>query len=202
MGIRIISSSNSIPQVLSELKKLKKYNIEVGIFGSDDSFYAMIANVHEFGITIYPKNVKYLTVPVSPKAKGKRAADFPNIFRPKGKKVLAIPKGDNGYEVLFALKDSVKIPERSFLRSTFDEQNDKWFTFLKKQVANVLNGRIGAKTLCERLGAKMVADIQEKLTDLDDPPNVSATTATKGSTNPLLDTGGLRMRVTYKVVRS
>ncbi|KOY81571.1 hypothetical protein I6G82_08365 [Lysinibacillus macroides] len=153
MSVRIISSSNSIPQLINELKKLKKYEIHVGIFGSDDAEYAMIASVHEFGITIQKE------------------------------------------------KGSIVIPERSFLRSTFDEKQNEWFKFVEKQMAHVLNRRIGAKTLCERLGAKMVADVQEKLTDLDTPPNAPATIAKKGSSNPLIDSGGLRQRITYKVVK-
>ncbi|QDQ03517.1 hypothetical protein FOH38_23440 [Lysinibacillus fusiformis] len=148
-----ISGTNRIPQIIQSLRELGRYEIEVGVFGSDDSFYAMIAGVHEFGITIRKE------------------------------------------------RGSIVIPERSFLRSTFDEKSDKWVKFMKKQLEHVLQGRMDAKTLCERLGAKMVGDIQVKLTELNDPSNASSTIAQKGSSNPLIDSGGLRMRITYKVVR-
>jgi hypothetical protein len=98
-------------------------------------------------------------------------------------------------------RGSIVIPERSFLRTTFDDKNNEWFKFLKKQLDHVINGRINAQVLCDRLGAKMVGDIQEKLTDINSPPNAPATIAKKGSSNPLIDTGGLRQRITYKVVR-
>lgn len=153
MGVRIISRNNNIPRVIQSLKDLKKYDIEVGIFGSSDAEYVMIAGVQEFGITIRKE------------------------------------------------RGSIVIPERSFLRSTFDDKNNEWFTFLKKQLEHVINGRINSQILCERLGAKMVGDIQEKLTDINSPPNAPATIAKKGSSNPLIDTGGLRQRITYKVVR-
>ncbi len=152
MGVRI-RGSNNIPIIIQSLSELGKYDVEVGIFGSDDSFYAMIAGVHEFGITIRKE------------------------------------------------KGSIVIPERSFLRSTFDDKNKEWFKFMKKQLEHVLQGRMDARTLCERLGAKMVGDIQEKLTDLNSPPNAPSTIAQKGSSNPLIDSGGLRQRITYKVVR-
>ncbi|MEA0552956.1 hypothetical protein U1P98_04430 [Lysinibacillus irui] len=152
MGVRI-SSNNNIPRVIQSLKDLKKYEIEVGVFGSNGAEYVMIAGVQEFGITI---------------------------------------RNERG---------SIVIPERSFLRTTFDDKNNEWFTFLKKQIEHVINGRINAQILCERLGAKMVGDIQEKLTDINSPPNAPATIAKKGSSNPLIDTGGLRQRITYKVVR-
>lgn len=153
MGDVRISGINRIPQIIQSLRELGRYEIEVGIFGNDDSEYVMIARVHEFGITIR--------------------------------------KGEG----------SIVIPERSFLRSTFDEKQDEWVKFVKKQMEHLLNLRINARTLCERLGAKMVADIQEKITNLDTPPNAPATIAQKGSSNPLIDSGGLRMRITYKVVQ-
>ena len=153
MGVRIIRRNNNIPRVIQSLKDLKKYDIEVGIFGSSGTEYVMIAGVQEFGITIRKE------------------------------------------------RGSIVIPERSFLRSTFDDKNNEWFKFMRKQMEHVINGRINAQMLCERLGAKMVGDIQEKLTDINSPPNAPATIAKKGSSNPLIDTGGLRQRITCKVVR-
>lgn len=98
-------------------------------------------------------------------------------------------------------KGSINIPERSFLRTTFDEKNEEWVSFFKSQLKQVLALKMDVQTLYKRLGTKMVADIQERITDLDAPPNAPSTIAQKGSSNPLIDTGGLRMRVTYKVVR-
>lgn len=151
MGVTIRNVSQ-IEQMKRSLRELGSLGIEVGIFGSDDSHYVMIAGVHEFGMTIRQK------------------------------------------------KGSIVIPERSFIRSTFDEQNKKWFDFVKKRIPSLLDGRISARQLCELLGTRMVADIQKKIKDIDDPPNAPSTIAQKGSSSPLIDTGGLRMRVTYKVV--
>lgn len=151
MGVRI-RSTNRIPQITLSLRELGGLGVEVGIFGSDDSFYAMIAGVHEFGMTIRQE------------------------------------------------KGNIVIPERSFLRSTFDEQNAKWFNFVKKRIPALLEGQMNARQICELLGTRMVADIQKKITTLDTPLNADSTIKAKGSSNPLIDTGGLRMRVTYKVV--
>lgn len=92
------------------------------------------------------------------------------------------------------------IPERSFIRSTFDEKNGDWTKFIKSRIPKVLEGTLPARQLHELVGAKIVSDIQKKIKDIQDPPNAPATIAQKGSSNPLIDTGGLRMRVTYKVV--
>lgn len=98
-------------------------------------------------------------------------------------------------------KGSITIPERSFLRTTFDEKNEEWVSFFSSQLKQVLALKMDVQTLYKRLGTKMVADIQERITDLDAPPNAPSTIAQKGSSNPLVDTGGLRMRITYKVVQ-
>ncbi|WP_225216042.1 phage virion morphogenesis protein [Psychrobacillus faecigallinarum] len=153
-GINIrVTDRNNIPQLIKNLRDLKRFTVEVGVFGDDDSFYAMIANIHEFGVTIQ-------------KASG-----------------------------------SIIIPERSFLRTTFDEKQNEWAQFAKRQLKNVLDFKIDARTLYERLGARMVGDIQEKITDIEAPPNVSSTIRKKGSSNPLIDSGDLRRRITYKVVQ-
>jgi bifunctional DNA-binding transcriptional regulator/antitoxin component of YhaV-PrlF toxin-antitoxin module len=147
---------NNIPKLRRTLKELESYVVEVGVFSSDDNqepSYVMIANVHEFGVTIQKE------------------------------------------------KGSITIPERSFMRSTFDMKSGDWLEFVKRQLKLVINFKIEPKILWERLGALMVADIQEAITDLDTPPNAPATIAKKGSSNPLIDTGGLRGRITYRVVK-
>lgn len=181
-----------------ELAELDRYSIEIGIFGSDDSFYAMIANVHEFGMTIKAKN-QFLTIPTK-EAGDRKAADIPGLFRPRGKNVLAVKDGDS-IKVMFILKESVNIPERSFVRSTFDEKNDEWMDFLERLIEKLCNLEIDAQTVFNRLGGKIVGDIQEKIRDIRTPPNAPLTVENKGSDNPLIVDGSLRRRVTWKLVR-
>lgn len=94
----------------------------------------------------------------------------------------------------------IVIPERSFIRSTFDEKQDEWLRFVKKRIPKLLNGQLTAEKLVSLLGEKIVRDIKEKIKAIDDPPNAPSTIAAKGSSSPLIQTGGLRKRVTYKVV--
>ncbi len=199
--MQIFDDNENLIRLQRELDELDQYAIEIGIFGSDDSFYAMLAAVHEFGMQIRAKK-KYLAIPT--KAAGlKRPADFGNeLFKPKGKNVLAVAKGNGGIEVMFILKESVNIPERSFIRSTFDEKNDYWMDFLERQIERVCELEISAREVFERLGAIIVGDIQKKMNDLRSPKNASLTIANKGSSNPLIDTGELKRRVTWKVVRN
>jgi hypothetical protein len=194
----VLNEDEGMNRLYHELAELDRYSIEIGIFGSDDSFYAMIANVHEFGMKIHAKN-KYLTIPTK-EAGDRKAADIPGLFRPKGKNVLAIKDGD-GIKVMFILKESVNIPERSFIRSTFDEKNEEWMDLLERQIEKVCNLEIDAKTVFNRLGAKIVGDIQEKMRDIRTPPNAPLTIENKGSDNPLIVDGSLRRHVTWKLVR-
>ncbi|RID87058.1 hypothetical protein D1953_07000 [Peribacillus asahii] len=183
-----------------EINELNRYAVEIGVFGSDDSFYQMIATVHEFGMQIKAKN-KYLAIPTK-EAGEKRPKDFGDkLFKPKGKNILALANRDGTLTTMFILKESVNIPERSFIRSTFDENERDWAEFIENQIEKVLSLEITARQLFERLGALIVGDIQKKMTDLRTPANASLTVANKGSSNPLIDTGELRRHVTWKVVR-
>lgn len=196
--VEVNNDDTGLQRLYHELAELDRYSIEIGIFGSDDSFFAMIANVHEFGMTIKAKN-KYLTIPTK-EAGDRKAADIPGLFRPKGRNVLAVQDG-HALKVMFYLKESVNIPERSFVRSTFDENNDEWMAFLEKRIEKVCNLEMDARTVFNQLGAKIVGDIQEKIRDIRNPSNAPITVENKGSDNPLIDTGALRMHVTWKLVR-
>lgn len=98
-------------------------------------------------------------------------------------------------------KSEIVIPERSFMRSTFDAKNADWANFVKRRIPKLLFGQLDAYRLCDLLGERMVADIRIALTDLRSPPNAPSTIAQKGSDNPLIDTGGLRRRITHRVVK-
>ncbi|MGC4378258.1 hypothetical protein WD019_15220 [Fictibacillus sp. Mic-4] len=194
-----IKDTNNMDQLTRNLERLNKKRIKVGVFGSDDSEIVMIARVHEFGTTIKPKNGQFLTVPVSPKAKGKRASDFPDLFRPAGTNVLAIPKGKNDFEVLFVLLKSVTIPERSFLRSGYDENIDYISKKIESMIDDVISGGIDPDVFANMIGMEFAGLIQKKLRSISEPPNSAATQAVKGSSNPLMDTGHLVGSIRHQV---
>lgn len=193
---------SGMDHIQRELDRLNDYAIEVGFFGGteEENFYAMIANVHEYGMTIHAKK-KYLTIPTK-HAQGRKASEIEGLFRPPGTDILAVANNDGTLTVMFILKESVKIPERSFLRSTFDGNETKWVDFFEKQVDKMIDGEITAKLAFERLGAKIVADIQKKMTDIKSPKNAKITEENKNSDNPLVNTRELIRRVTWRVVSS
>lgn len=96
---------------------------------------------------------------------------------------------------------SIVIPERSFMRSTFDEKEKDWAKFMEARLKKVLTMQMTVEQMYDQIGAKAAAEIQKTIRTLSDPPNAESTIEKKGSSNPLIDTGDMRRRVTWKVVR-
>ncbi len=91
------------------------------------------------------------------------------------------------------------IPERSFIRSTIDENRRSLLRLNKKLFSKISTGKMTAKEALEILGEKIQLLIKKKITDLRTPPNRPSTIARKKSSNPLIDTGHMRQSVTHKV---
>jgi len=87
-----------------------------------------------------------------------------------------------------------KIPQRSFIRSTFDEQNKNWY----KAAADInITGNILADL--KKIGVQATNDITKKIDTTYYPPNSPFTIAKKGSSKPLIDTGQMRASVKYVI---
>lgn len=96
--------------------------------------------------------------------------------------------------------ETINIPERSFLRTGFDENVNKIQQQAELLLDGVLDLKIDAKAFYEALGAVCVSMFQDYLTEISSPPLSSVTIERKGSSNPLIDTGRLRQAITYRVV--
>ncbi|MDZ5758057.1 hypothetical protein RAK27_05240 [Carnobacterium maltaromaticum] len=196
--MKVTDDFSGMDHIRQELDKLNSQSLQIGIFGEDDSFMAMIAGVNEFGAKIRPKK-QYLTIPTK-EANGRSARDIQGLFKPKGKKILATSDGNKGLKVMFYLVKEVNIPERSFLRSTFDEKEGEWQEFFTNQIDSLISGSATANSIYSQLGARIASDIQKKIKETSRPSNAAATVANKGTNNPLINTGRLRQSVTWKVV--
>ena len=85
-----------------------------------------------------------------------------------------------------------QVPERSFIRSTFDEKRFKIYNIIDKKYSLVLKGKSTVKRQLALLGEYMEGAIKRKITNLRSPPNSQVTIKIKGSANPLIDTGRMR----------
>lgn len=91
------------------------------------------------------------------------------------------------------------IPERSYLRAGFDENQDKIQEEFEYLLGQVLDLKLSGKAALELIGASVTTKIQKYLVDLKIPPLKPATIKAKGSSNPLVDTGQLMNSITWKI---
>ncbi|MCK4521418.1 MAG: hypothetical protein KAU20_02505 [Nanoarchaeota archaeon] len=89
------------------------------------------------------------------------------------------------------------VPERSFLRSTTDEQRVKIARLQDKALDKMYLGEINAKTAIGLLGEFMTTKVKQKIVALKFPPLAAITKKRKGSTNPLIDTGQMLQSIQH-----
>jgi hypothetical protein len=90
-----------------------------------------------------------------------------------------------------------KIPERSFMRSTFDETKGTVADLVGKEYDKILKGSSTVLVSLGRLGAYMKGAIQKKIQRGPFVANRPFTIERKGSSRPLIDTGQLRQSIQH-----
>jgi hypothetical protein len=98
----------------------------------------------------------------------------------------------------FGTRDG-RIPERSFIRSTMDQNRFTLFQQAERFLAQITAGSMDPKQALGLLGEFIRGQIVSKITTLQDPPNAPSTIARKGSANPLIDEGRLRQAIAWEV---
>jgi HK97 gp10 family phage protein len=94
-----------------------------------------------------------------------------------------------------------KIPERSFMRSAFDEHINDLSAELDRRYAQV---QAGTKTVYQALGLAGLMhqdQIKNKIDTNVPPPNSPVTVAQKGSSHTLIDTGAMKNSIHYIIRR-
>lgn len=96
------------------------------------------------------------------------------------------------------------IPERSFIRSTSDQQGYKWQQSMDKIVDNVISGADGVNIENDlyEIGQSVRRDIIEKIDSNITPENAASTKKQKlkrGKTKTLIDSGALRQSIEARV---
>lgn len=104
------------------------------------------------------------------------------------------------YHGLHLSKDTkvIRIPERSFLRTGYDENVDDVTKRAGMLIAQVLDGSISDDELLNEVGRTLSTKIKEYAVDLSSPPNSSYTVEQKGSSNPLVDSGSMIEGITWR----
>lgn len=92
-----------------------------------------------------------------------------------------------------------KIPERSFMRTAFDENLDLIENATADQYGKIIDGDIALTQGLYVIGQIITGLIQTKIRAIIFPPNSPATIAMKGSSKPLIDFGQMVKSVTYAI---
>jgi len=93
------------------------------------------------------------------------------------------------------------IPERSWMRSTFDEWHDRMFKKIQDNIIPILLGRFSKKKLLNQIGSFMTNAMKRKISSSKSwaVPNVDSTIAKKGSNTPLVDSTRMKRSVTHRI---
>lgn len=91
------------------------------------------------------------------------------------------------------------IPERSFMRTSLEQNRNKRKTLNEQNLKKVLNGGMSVDAALGQLGLMASSDIKEQIKNGSFTPLKAATIKRKGSSKPLIDTGQMRQSVTYEL---
>ncbi|WP_017863752.1 hypothetical protein [Leptospira santarosai] len=202
----IIEDTTNLGELIKGLELIESAAITVGLVGSVDSELLVIAGANEFGAVIRPKNSKWLTIPLHPELRGKSPRSIPGLkfIPPRNGKSAFLAKNEGGkLEPLFILTKKVVIPERSWLRGTFDLQSfqDAVMEEFEKGIFDFFNGEIEAIQVLHRVGLRAVSEIKNRIAN-NDPPfkELSGlTTSLKGNAKPLRDQLRLFNAINYAI---
>ncbi len=176
-GAMGVTGTNNIPKIQAELEKLENTVLVIGPQGDEGSQLQMIAIVNEYGANIKITEKMAAWLAITAKENGLPAKDG---------------KGD-GF---------IHIPERSFMRATFDNDSalDKAFAQYEQAVYRILTGEGTAAQAANVLGNALVAAVKNRLRSNIQPANSEFTTAIKGEgKNTLNDKGRLMQSIGYEI---
>lgn len=160
-------------------------HVDIGIHADEDGTLIKIAAAHEYGATIdHPGGTAYGFATAEDAAKGR----------------VRFLKGGSGFRVLGVTRPHIiKLPMRSYIRSTVDENQERYHQIAADLVGRIVEGDLDKFSGLSIMGQQIESDIKAKITNLRTPPLKPATIRRKGSDNPLVDRGILRSSVRFVV---
>lgn len=91
------------------------------------------------------------------------------------------------------------VPERSFIRETFDMHRGDYYTIMRRLATQVVTNKMDNRFALEVVGQKMESDIKRRIELGVPPPNAPSTIKRKGSSKTLINTGQLKNSITHTV---
>ena len=190
----ITSSVKGIQEVKDalrkEMEKLAEGNnmVLVGIqesAGEEESgmTVAQIGAVHEYGAKIeHPGGTSY-------GFKDQKAAE-------QGQ-VRFLKKGEGFMELGVTGPHEIDIPARPWLEPGVEDGTHEYLNIVEDGLAK----DVPKDRILNQLGVLAVANVQQKIVEVHEPPNAKSTIQKKGSSNPLIDKGVIRQSVSYLLTK-
>jgi len=177
-GPKVVKDVNKIPKALAQLNQLRIRQVKVGIFDDAPKLVA-IGAMNEFGTDI----------PVDAELHRKLRM----LAREHGAPTDTLPKEG----------ERLRIPERSFLRTTFDEHEDEVVDAAPENIVAMMEGEKDAYEAARGIGRMLQEAVIERVASGESfEPNDPFTVALKGHARPLIGktgvletTQGIRLRV-------
>jgi hypothetical protein len=94
------------------------------------------------------------------------------------------------------------VPERSFIRAWFDENESRAAEALRRLLVSVIEEKRSPNQALEAFALWAVGEIQARMARGIAPELAESTIARKGSSVPLIDTGQLRSSISYQILGS
>ena len=91
------------------------------------------------------------------------------------------------------------IPERSFMRSTFDTSYKDWIKLTEKLKSDIFKGKETVMSALKKIGLVQSEKIKGKILKLRDPANAPSTVKQKVGDNPLVDSRKLWGSIGFEV---
>lgn len=196
-----------LPGVEEELLKLYGKKIIVGPATDEGSELAMYAAANEFGVnSIKPKSGTYLAIPLIPELKGISPRNIAGLvfFPGKNGKLPYLAHVEGGRVTpCYVLLREVRIPERSYLRGTFDSTDaiDKAVNMAAGAINRIIAGTGKADDVLNAMGSSLVASIKLRIRSGVGDKNSDITVATKRRKGvTLVDSGRLMQSIQYEVI--
>lgn len=212
MAKRTNPFSEDMIRIQRELDALNKLRVRIGVQGSSgkngsgqsvsaDDGILMIAGVHEYGLTIKPKKAKNLAIPLKRELRDKSPRDIRNTWiltTDTGHVFIVKDKGKDQIDFLYMLVPSVNIPERSFIRGSYDSGRQTLDDIADKAIGKIIKEKWTARQAADWFGAQALQMTLDYFnTQLK--PKSNTTLASTNQHAPLVESGRLYESITYVI---
>jgi hypothetical protein len=173
-------------------------HVDIGVHADEGEELVKIAAAHEYGATINnPGGQPYIIVKARPHGSESRKKRSGYMPLADGKEIIFLKKGQKGMGV--TKPHTIVIPMRSFIRSTVDENAEKYQQAAAGLINRIVEGTLDKFTALQVMGEMIQADIKRKMRTIKSPPLKPETIRRKGSDQPLIDHGILLGSIRYVV---